>query len=103
MSALECALAWPELIESLVLCDLDPDEAPPGWSVTERLEELALPVLVLHGAAEGAGVEVEREIVASLDDVRWVILGQSRRSSLHGPEADVALSAIRSFVLKAAV
>jgi hypothetical protein len=102
--ALECAIACPDQVESLLLCDLDPAEAPQGWSVAERLDELTLPVLVAHGFAEGREAPpVEREIVAGLGDARWLILGQSGRSVLHGPEADVALPAIRSFVLKAAL
>jgi pimeloyl-ACP methyl ester carboxylesterase len=101
--ALECALAWPELVESLLLCDFDPAEGPPGWRVDERLRELQLPAFVAHGAEEGADAVPSRALVTGLDDARWLILGQSGRSSLHGPEADVVLPAIRSFVLRAAV
>lgn len=100
--ALECALALPELVESLVLCDVDP-EAPGAREMAPRLEEIAVPVLVAHGAQDGAAWGFHRELVQGLGDARWLILGQSEDPILHGPEADVLLPAIRSFILRAAV
>lgn len=96
------AMALPDLVESLVLCELDP-AAP----VTREagFEQIAVPVLVAHGARGGGGgsLGLHRQLVERLGDARWLILGRSDVEILHGPEADVLLPAIRTFVLREAL
>ncbi|HET7119731.1 MAG TPA: proline iminopeptidase-family hydrolase [Solirubrobacterales bacterium] len=77
-----------------------PDGNLRDWSVVDRLGEITAPALVICGAYDELTPErCHRPLVEGLPDARWLILGQSSHMIFHEVEADLALAAIRGFLL----
>lgn len=80
----------------------DNDFVPTGplrdWDVSDRLEEISVPALVVCGRYDEVAPLCSQEIAEGIPDAQWLILGQSSHMHFHEAERDIVLAAIRAFV-----
>ena len=71
-----------------------------AWDVTDRLGEIAVPVLIVAGWFDAVGLDAVRKIAALVPDNECVILGNSSHALLLEKEADLYLCIVRDFLAR---
>jgi pimeloyl-ACP methyl ester carboxylesterase len=93
--ALRGGLLHPDRVRALVL--LDPEV--PDEDVSGRLDELAMPLVVIHGAEDGDAVgDRAARICAAASDCRGVIAVPGGHQASHRSHPGLVNEAIRSFL-----
>lgn len=82
--------------------EFNPTGTMRGWDVSGRLGEIEVPALIICGAHDEVVPECSREMAEGIPDAQWLILGQSSHCTFQEAEAEVAMAAIRGFVLNRA-
>jgi len=70
------------------------------WDITAKLQDIAVPTLVISGAHDEATPEVVRPYVARIAGARWVLFEHSSHMP-HVEEAERCMSVIDGFLIEA--
>jgi proline iminopeptidase len=68
------------------------------WDVTDRLGEIAVPVLIVAGWHDIVSVDAHRAIAERVPDNEFVIFGNASHALLLEKDADLYLAVVRDFV-----
>lgn len=71
------------------------------WDVTDRLNEIAVPTLILCGWYDEVTVNVHRTLAQHIPDNEFVIFGNSSHVIILEKEADAYLAVVKDFVSRA--
>ena len=73
-----------------------------NWDVTDRLDEIQVPALILCGWFDEVTVDCHRTLAKGIPDNEFVIFGNSSHVTILEKEADAYLAVIRDFVKRVA-
>jgi pimeloyl-ACP methyl ester carboxylesterase len=93
--ALRAGLLHPDRVRALIL--LDPESL--DEDVSDRLDELAMPLVVVHGAEDGDAIGGRAaRICATASDCRGVVAVPGGRQASHRSHPGLVNEAVRSFL-----
>lgn len=69
-----------------------------GWDVEDRLAEIAVPALAIHGGKDMSTVDINRVLAEGIPDCEWVTLNHNRHGMFDEPNVHVYLAIIDAFL-----
>lgn len=93
--ALRAALIQPDRVRAVVLIDA---AVPAVDDISDRLDELAMPVLLVHGASDLASADRARAVCDAASDCRGIVAIPDAGTDAHLAHPDLVNETIRGFL-----